>query len=850
MVLRIAASILIAGALCGQTSTSTGSIEGRVFDSSGAAIVGARVAAVHEATGTQRSTSTGVDGRYALTHLAIGEWSVKVTAPGFVAVELEDLALSIGQTIRRQFDLSPAGAADRLEVRERVDAVDTAAATASVALGEERIEESPARNRNYLGFVLLAPGVAPSAGSSPQRSITGTRSAAADSGFAFGGMRGRNNSLSIDGLDNRDETTGGNRVAIGLEMVHEFRVSATETGAELGGAAGGVLNVVTRSGENLLHGDLTFFAQNGRFNAAKPDIAIPLRPQFRRYQPGWSLLGPIRRDKTFYAFAVEYEDETGQEFNPVERNYYPTGARGVEAAGKLNHYFSEKDALSVRYAMSRGRVSNDVQGTDNFADRTAQGSSLTADHSMTATHLHVFSPRVVHEFRAQFAHRGVTLTPNGAGPFIDVPGVYATGAAPRLDGERTERHYQAVQMLNVTAGRHRLSFGYDLHAVTFDASLRHRFAGVRIFPTLAAYKSNAPQLTIQAFGDPRTEMATLPFGSWLQYRAELRPGLQLEAGLRFDRQRMPAGIPSSSNNFSPRMGMAWRPSRNASFVLRAGTGLYYDRYPLIFLNEAVQKDGVRAWELFNGKRARYSVSREFPSTYSRKFTFGAEQGIGKASTLTFEALHVRGFHLPRMRNIAGTLPAHFLLEQTAKSNFAGATVSFHRRIANDFALLASYSRSTTNDDAADYDEQPLDPFDLRKDWGRSRQHLPHRIAVSALIEWEGITISPIYSWNAGRPLNTLLPYDAYGTGAYPLTARPVGVARNGFTTRAQSNLDARVMKTFPFHENRSRLQIGLEAFNLTNSPQSIRFCAFVNCLGASLESLPGRQIQFLTQFEF
>src|SRR5437660_11605667 len=107
------------------------------------------------------------------------------------------------------------------------------------------------------------------------------------------------NTLSIDGVDNRDETTGGSRVAIGLEMVHEFRVSSTATGAEFGGAAGGIVNVVTRSGTNLWHGDATFFGQNDRLNARDAEARSPTSPEKRRYQPGTSLSGPIRRDRNF-----------------------------------------------------------------------------------------------------------------------------------------------------------------------------------------------------------------------------------------------------------------------------------------------------------------------------------------------------------------------------------------------------------------------------------------------------------------------------------------------------------------------------------------------------------------------
>src|SRR5258708_34336244 len=127
-------------------------------------------------------------------------------------------------------------------------------------------------------------------------------------------MRGRNNSPSRDGVDNRDETTGGSRVAIGLEMVQEFRVSSSTTGAEFGGASGGIVNVVTHSGTNLWHGDATFFGQNERLNARDAQSRSSAKPEERRYQPGVSLNGPIRRDRTFFSTALEQEWESGQEW--------------------------------------------------------------------------------------------------------------------------------------------------------------------------------------------------------------------------------------------------------------------------------------------------------------------------------------------------------------------------------------------------------------------------------------------------------------------------------------------------------------------------------------------------------
>jgi hypothetical protein len=583
-------------------------------------------------------------------------------------------------------------------------------------------------------------------------------------------MRARNNAILIDATDNRDETTGGNRVAIGLEMVQEFRVAGSTAGAEFGGAAGGLLNMVTRSGVNLWHGDFTFFSQHEALNARKPEAVSRTRPRFRRYQPGISVLGPVHRDRTFFATAAEHELESGEEWSGIPagaveainralaapaysgiavrsvlRGLYGTSTRGTEFSGKLNHQRNTRDAESARYAWSRRRVRAEVQGASNFADRSAQGSSLTTDHSFVANWLRVASPAVANDFRVQVSSRSMELLPNGAGAMIEIPGVVTFGAHPRLDSDRRERHYQAVENLHAAAGRHRLSIGADIHLVQFDASIRNRFTGLYVFPDLASFTAGRPDLFLQAFGDPRTRMDTVPAGLCIQDRWQPAAGLHVELGARLDRQRMPAELPSSSTNIAPRTGLAWQPLHGRRLVIRAGAGLYVDRYPLAFLNDAVQKDGVLAFEqdaagdsaagAFRHWRGGiagaplpglapsvHRASSDFPSTYSRKLTLGAEQGIGKDTSLSFETSHIAGFHLARVRNAAGGLPPAYLLEQTSRSTYTGASMTLNRRLSSELAYLITYSAGRTRDDASDFDEHPLDPANLRRDRALSRQH--------------------------------------------------------------------------------------------------------------------------------
>jgi len=356
-----------------------------VVDSTGSPMAGASVTLRSLSSGATRTLPSQEDGRFSISSLPIGSYSLRVEQESFNPVTVEPLDISVGQTVTQRVVMNIGTLAQKLDVQEQADALQTTAITENVAFGGDRIEEAPAQNRNYLNFVLVAPGVAASQGANTSRSAAGIRNSSNDSGLVFNGMRGRNNSISIDGVDNRDETTGGNRVAVGLEMVAEFRVSGTSTGAEFGGAAGGIVNMVTHSGSNIWHGDWTFFTQNEFANARNPEDALPEKNRFRRYQPGTSINGPIRRDRTFFSTAFEQQWESGQEWSEVPlsallpirqalasplfaraavheplRGLFDTGSRNTEFAFKINHTLSTRNNLGARYAFSRGRELNDV----------------------------------------------------------------------------------------------------------------------------------------------------------------------------------------------------------------------------------------------------------------------------------------------------------------------------------------------------------------------------------------------------------------------------------------------------------------------------------------------------------
>jgi len=905
---------LLTGSFAFAQST-TGTIQGVVADQTGAGVPGAVITLRQLSSSLARSIETGEAGQFQSPGLPIGVYSLHVTRSGFNPVTIDSLTVSVGQTVTQRLTLSPANLSEKMEVQEQADALQTTATTANVALGGERIEEAPAQNRNYLNFVLAAPGVSASAGSNTSRSLAGVRNPANDSGFVFNGMRGRNNSISIDGVDNRDETTGGNRVAVGLEMIQEFHVSGTDVSAEFGGAAGGLVNVVTHTGQNLWHGDTTFFLQNEKLNARNAEVETGGRPLARKYQPGVSAGGPIRRDRTFFFFALEQSWEDAQEWSDAPRRnaaaiasalaspayarsgvhallpgLFSSGETDTEFSVKGTHLLNQANLLTARYAFSRGSVRNDVQAGDNFTDRSARGSSLLQDHSLVLGWSATLSPTQLNDLRVQLSQRAANLTPNTTGPLYEIPGIVTFGQSYRLDQRRTERHAEIVDSFQWAAGSHLFNIGGSVHGISFDGRLANRYHGIYIFPTLNDFLAGRPDVAIQAFGDPHTSIDTVPIGFWFQDRWQLARSLTLEIGVRYDRQFLPAAIPGTNRNLAPRLGLAWHPGGNSGWVFRAGTGLFYDRYPLAFLNDALQKDGLHGFEQYlTGTQAQqaftlaqggsfvqpfprvvpstYRAAPGFLSTYSRKLTMGAERKLDRDTTLTAEYSNVHGVHLPRTRNAALTLPPQYNLEQTASSQYQGVTFAVNRRLSKELTYLVSYNLGTTHDDASDYDEQPLNPANLRQDWAVSRQNQRHRITVSGLCDlpiedlkflpaalrdpFEGITLAPLFAWGSGRPINPLLTTDTYRTGAYPLSARPVGLSRNSFSTPRTVSFDLRLMKTIKVMQERARWQFGIEAFNLMNHTNRLRVSPFyTNTFGAIVEAQNPRQLQLMVQFEY
>jgi hypothetical protein len=301
-------------------SLGDGALEGTVTDSSGASLPGAKVQVQAIATLYRRSAQTDASGFFRPSDLPVGDYVVWVTHQGFAPYSHSGITLEVGKTVRLTIVLKPSSVTTSVTVSGQGPTIDVSQTSTATIVDHERIEELPVRTRNALDFVLIAPGVSPAPPS------LGSATGLDASGFSFGGLRARSNSISIDALNNNDEYSGANRTELSPEIVREFQVVNNGISPEY---ARGSINVVTRSGSNQRHGDAFIFGESGELNARNPVENESARPYLDRYRAGLSNGGPMVKDRTFYYWAFEQEGKHTEDNSIVDPSVAAAINRGL-----------------------------------------------------------------------------------------------------------------------------------------------------------------------------------------------------------------------------------------------------------------------------------------------------------------------------------------------------------------------------------------------------------------------------------------------------------------------------------------------------------------------------------------
>lgn len=280
-----------------QAQSNAADLQGTVRDQNGAAVANAAIVVRNAATNVSREATTNDEGYYKIVNLPPGEYAITVKATNYKTAVISAVRLTIGQTVNQDVPLEIGDLTATVQVTSAAPSlVETTNTTIASVVDQQRIDNLPINERNYLSFALTTSTVSRDNG----RPI----GPAPTTGLNFGGQRGRSNLVQVDGADNTDNSVNASRSTVSQEAVQEFQVVSNSFAAEFGRSSGGVVNVVTKSGTNEFHGNVFGFLRHKSFQARNAFAPIA-DPPFTRAQYGGTLGGAFKKDWTYFFFAFE-----------------------------------------------------------------------------------------------------------------------------------------------------------------------------------------------------------------------------------------------------------------------------------------------------------------------------------------------------------------------------------------------------------------------------------------------------------------------------------------------------------------------------------------------------------------
>jgi hypothetical protein len=601
--------------------TTNGVISGIVNDAQGAVLPGVTLTLRNTETGLTRTLVTETDGIYRAGGLPPGPYSIRAELQGFGTVEVTDVTVAVGTEAVRNLTMQVQGVQESVTVTAQAPVVNTTMTEVAGVITQEQMQLLPLPSRQPMSLALLMPGT----------NADAVRPRKANANIGAGAFT-MGSALLVDGVWNKEGNTGEPRQDFPQAAIREFKVFVSQSPAEYGWTAGGVVSFATKSGTNLFTGEVFEYFRDKSLNAMtrfEKESGAP-KPDYRRHQFGVALGGPILQDRLHFFTAGEGTRET---------KFFTVNTGRPDLYGKLEGTFDEPEynamvfgrgdvqinqnqTLFARYAWQNSDFDCELCGGRNaaFSDTGIQQKR----YSFLPSHTWVISSRVLSEVRGQWTNYHFRQHPPGVQPQEKLYDDSTARTAPLTQvynfpslswGSNgnfytTHRSREIRNDLTISLGRHTWKAGGDFQSLSFEGDNRPAI-GTWTFRTdqpfdptnLAAFvpvPGSVQQFTANLLKLPRYS----PNAMWSVYgQDEWRPvtNLTLTLGLRYDRQirvfnetldfNNPKDFPTTGtnlelpfvdlesrgdkNNWGPRAGLAWDLNDGRS-VVRAGYGIYYN----------------------------------------------------------------------------------------------------------------------------------------------------------------------------------------------------------------------------------------------------------------------------------
>lgn len=645
----LALLMLLTTALFAQSvNTTTGSISGRVTDSTGGALPGVTVTATNVDTGLTRNTVSENDGTYLINLLQPGTYRLDAELSGLGKSSVPKATVLLGNTTKADIKLSPQ-VSETVTVTAAAPIVDTTRSGTTTSVTNQQIENLPIIGRDFRSLALLTPG------------MTG---AAFDNALTANGARGLATDYNIDGANSNNDffgqQTGGSRSPFTFSQaaIKEFQVVRSQYDAEYGRGVGATVNAITKSGTNDLSGEAFYFWRKADWASKRP-LTLPgglpgttqtVSESFAAKdssQPGLAVGGPIMKDKLFYF--VNYDGQ--RQKLPVligfdMRSFTGTGTFGALTAAQQQQVLDKIQAIGGQsYASGLNYDQTFNQNTylakfdanvgsknhfsirDNylkFTNANSQGSTVLGLNQTTevdktnqfvAEGETVVTNNLFNQFTVQVARDQRPVSPNSTGTEVSL--TFGTGSGTRTqffglndvsNSTADEKKYQLKDTVQYVWGAHNVKVGAEwLHRDLFDAFPRY-VSGLYTFTNLTNFLNNVPNTFRQAVGpisgNPGgdVEWKTNLYSGYVNDSFRYGQRWTFDLGLRYDVQKTPrppqnafpqhpefvSQIKDDKNNYAPRFGFAFDVFGNGRSVLRGGTGKFYSYMPDILLAAPIQ----------------------------------------------------------------------------------------------------------------------------------------------------------------------------------------------------------------------------------------------------------------------
>ncbi len=855
-------SALAARPLAAQVGTGT--IQVTVVDENKAPLPGVSVVVISAERGTKRAALTDAQGMVTVPALPPGTYDVEVSLEGFATAVEKGLELRVGQRARVTLGLQPK-VSGTITVTAKAPLVDVYKSDTSTNIVPEQIQQLPVPNRDFEKLAFIAPAVQRERGTF--RFIHG--------GPVIGSVGNASQStIMVDGVDFTDQALGLARTRFSQDAIREFRVITNRFDAEIGNSAGGALSIVTKSGSNELHG--TAFGFYRDHNLRSRGALEEENNTFQRYQTGFTLGGPIVKDRTHYFLSTEYinEDNTtlfrpGGAFASLKKDVDHPFDQFLGFAS-IDHQINPSHSLTGEVVYERYREDNFRVG--GVCDVSC-GQSLDRDNwNVILGHTWVISPTKLNNLHLQVGNRKYDepLNSNAVSEWFSSGTTLQTGAniVGHIVGDGDYYALRDAYHWHIPSahGDHDLKMGGNVQRVVEESD-------IPIYPTgLFVYLTDDRSLPlVYAFGTGSADVKkhTTLWGAFVQDDWHLRRNFTLTFGIRYDLDTSgnnpgfrhplePQKRHIDTDNLQPRLSFVWDVNDNGNTVVRGGIGQFTGRYLLVPAFAELQQNGVTGRILrsnlnglvlglpqafwLNPADPQHSgiplpidatlLARSLEAPEATQASLGVTQKLGNTGLyLDLEGIYAKGRNeiIVRDTNFGGNANPVRLNPQwnqinkytnEGHSEYWAFISSLNGTLPGGHILTASLTIASKKNISDDFSPvfpfgYPSDPANIEGEWGRSRNDERYHLVVSGIfhLPW-GLTVAPIYEYGSGQPWNHLLGYDFNGDGKN--SDRPAGVERNDEDGPVFRTFNLRITKTFDFGDA-GQLDLIVEGFNVFNT---------------------------------